>query len=120
VNVAPDFKSPSEAKSFIAAMDFFTGARMHACIAAFSSGVPVVPFAYSRKFNGLFSSLQYEFVADGRFVTTEEATAQVLYGLENIATLKVAVDRGNSIARNKLQKYEDYLAQLFLLESQKS
>jgi polysaccharide pyruvyl transferase WcaK-like protein len=27
---------------------------MHACIAAFSSGVPVFPLAYSRKFNGLF------------------------------------------------------------------
>jgi polysaccharide pyruvyl transferase WcaK-like protein len=57
--VAPDFASPSDAKSYIAGMDFFVGARMHACIAAFSSGVPVLPMAYSRKFAGLFGSLGY-------------------------------------------------------------
>ena len=52
--VAPAFRTPVEAKSYIAGMDFFAGARMHACIAAVSSGVPVYPLAYSRKFNGLF------------------------------------------------------------------
>ena len=52
VILAPRFESPSEAKSYIAGMDFFMGARMHACIAAFSSGVPVIPMAYSRKFAG--------------------------------------------------------------------
>ena len=47
---APNSNSPSEAKSYIAGLDFLTAARMHACIAAFSAGVPVVPVAYSRKF----------------------------------------------------------------------
>lgn len=58
--LAPRFVSPSEAKSYIAGLDFFMGARMHACIAAFSAGVPVVPMAYSRKFEGLFGSLGYD------------------------------------------------------------
>lgn len=41
------------------------GARMHSTIAAFSSRVPVVPMAYSRKFNGLFcDTLKYPCVAD--------------------------------------------------------
>ncbi len=63
--LAPRFTSPIEAKSYISGLDFFTGARMHACIAAFSSGVPVVPMAYSRKFNGLFvETLQYPWLAD--------------------------------------------------------
>ena len=31
--VAPAFRTPVEAKSYIAGMDFFAGARMHACIA---------------------------------------------------------------------------------------
>lgn len=62
--VAPAFASPSEAKSYIAGLDFFIGARMHACIAAFSSGVPVVPMAYSRKFAGLFGSLGYDHTVD--------------------------------------------------------
>ena len=49
---APRFTTPSEAKSYIAGLDFFMGARMHACIAAFSAGVPVVPMAYSRNSRG--------------------------------------------------------------------
>jgi len=43
--VAPRFRNSSEAKSYISGLDFFCGSRMHACIAAFSSGVPVVPVA---------------------------------------------------------------------------
>lgn len=63
--VAPKFKTPVEAKSYIGGLDFFTGARMHACIAAFSTGVPVIPMAYSRKFNGLFcETLGYKWIAD--------------------------------------------------------
>ncbi|WP_295532919.1 polysaccharide pyruvyl transferase family protein [uncultured Thioclava sp.] len=61
---APAFDSPGAAKSYIAGLDFFTGARMHACIAAFSSGVPVVPMAYSRKFAGLFGTLGYPRTVD--------------------------------------------------------
>ena len=46
-------------------MSFFLGARMHSTIAAFSSGVPVLPMAYSRKFNGLFEdTLEYPYIAD--------------------------------------------------------
>lgn len=63
--LAPSFKTPVEAKSYIASMDFFAGARMHACIAAISSCVPVVPMAYSRKFNGLFiETLGYSTMID--------------------------------------------------------
>ena len=61
VALAPFFETATEAKNFISGLDFFTGARMHACIAAFSSGVPVVPMSYSRKFNGLFlDTLNYD------------------------------------------------------------
>lgn len=59
------FNSPIEAKSYISGMDFFIGSRMHACIAAFSSNVPVFPIAYSRKFNGLFTdTLRYGWIGD--------------------------------------------------------
>jgi len=65
VILAPLFLSPIYAKNYIAGMDFFLGARMHATIAAFSSGVPVFPMAYSRKFNGLFEdTLSYSFMGD--------------------------------------------------------
>lgn len=110
IKVAPAFESPSEAKSFIASMDFMTGARMHACIAAFSSGVPVVPLAYSRKFNGLFSSLDYDWVADGKELNTEQAVDIIQMGLKKRDELKKKVDIGNQIANQRLVKYQAYIA----------
>jgi polysaccharide pyruvyl transferase WcaK-like protein len=63
--VAPYFYSPIEAKSYISGLDFLTGSRMHCCIAAYSSGVPVFPLAYSRKFAGLFNDgLRYSHLSD--------------------------------------------------------
>lgn len=65
VVLAPFFLSPIFAKNYIGGMDFFVGARMHAAIAAFSSGVSVYPMAYSRKFNGLFmDTLSYPYMGD--------------------------------------------------------
>lgn len=107
---APQFNSPSEAKSFISGMNFVTGARMHACIAAFSSGVAVVPLAYSRKFNGLFSSLKYQWVADGKAMDTSSAFERIMDGFQRREQLKVEVQSGNQIATERLKKYEDYLA----------
>ncbi len=76
--VAPAFSNPIEAKSYISGMDFFTGARMHACIAAISSGVPVYPLAYSRKFNGLFcDTLGYSSIAS----LTEMCSDEILIGV---------------------------------------
>jgi colanic acid/amylovoran biosynthesis protein len=111
--VAPKFDSPSEAKGYISGLDFFTGARMHACIGAFSSGTPVVPMAYSRKFNGLFESLGYKHLADLKRHSHEAALKAVFEGIENRAVLKAEVTRGNEIAQQKIQKYEDYLVSLF-------
>ena len=93
-------------------MDFVTGARMHACIAAFSSGVPVVPMAYSRKFNGLFSSLNYTFYVDGRADTTDIAYHKIIDGYERRDELKLKISSGNEIADKKLKPYEDYLVTL--------
>lgn len=65
VSLAPFFLDPIDAKNYISGLDYFVGARMHACIAAFSSGVPVYPIAYSRKFNGLFvDTLNYPYMGD--------------------------------------------------------
>lgn len=74
VVAAPAFSSASQAKSYIAATDFFMGARMHSTIAAFSAGVPVVPMSYSRKFTGMFGqSLQYPHVLDMNRLDMEAA-----------------------------------------------
>ncbi|CAN7364298.1 polysaccharide pyruvyl transferase family protein [Duganella sp. LjRoot269] len=113
LKLAPEFASPSEAKSFIAGMDFVTGARMHACIAAFSSGVPVVPIAYSRKFNGLFSMLGYSWVADAKAMNNADAAAIILRGFEQRAQLALEVQAGNQNAFARLDGYTATLAQIF-------
>lgn len=110
--LAPSFKTPSEAKSYIAGMDFFMGARMHACIAAFSSGVPVVPMAYSRKFEGLFGSLGYTRTVD---CTTESGT-DILEKISAAYTDRalLAAEAASALARGleKLGAYEAALSAL--------
>jgi colanic acid/amylovoran biosynthesis protein len=112
VMVTDRFTSPSEAKSFISGMDFFIGARMHACIGAFSSGVPVVPLAYSRKFNGLFESLGYSHFGDCKKDNQQEVMALIEKSFNGREALKAAVDTGNKIAKTKLANYENYLVEV--------
>lgn len=89
VLVAPRFETPIAAKSYISGLDFFTGARMHACIAAFSSGVPVYPLAYSRKFNGLFvDTLNYHWLGDCVNTNNEEILAGLKDAFETKEELK--------------------------------
>jgi polysaccharide pyruvyl transferase WcaK-like protein len=87
------FSTPVEAKSYISGLDFFTGARMHACIAAFSSGVPVCPMAYSRKFNGLFMrTLKYHWMGDCVNDTEEIVFKNIVDAFERRNKLKEQID----------------------------
>ena len=65
-------RDPIDIKSRISMCDIFIGARMHATIGAFSSGVATIPTAYSRKFNGLYKSVGYPYVIDLLHNSTEE------------------------------------------------
>jgi len=109
VIVAPRFESPSAAKSYIATMDFFCGSRMHACIAAFSTGVPVLPIAYSRKFAGLFGTLGYDRGADCKTQNADEILSAVIDTFEKREELKGEVETGRKAAEAKLAIYEDVL-----------
>ncbi len=104
--LAPAFASPSEAKTYIAGMDFFLGARMHACIAAFSSGVPVVPMAYSRKFAGLFGTLGYDRTVDCTAETGTAIRQKVATAWDDRATLKAEAEAALARGRAKLGVYE--------------
>lgn len=104
--LAPLFLSPIDAKSYIAGMDFFIGARMHATIAAFSSGVPVVPMAYSRKFNGLFvDTLQYDNMVDMKEKANEEIISTIKRHFANRDGLKKVIDERmvNVVNERKIQ-----------------
>lgn len=113
VTVAPAFETPSEAKSYIAGLDFFMGARMHACIAAFSSGVPVVPMAYSRKFEGLFGTLGYHETVDCTSDSSDEIKTRIFAAYEDRAALQVRMAAALTEGREKLQRYEEALVALF-------
>ncbi|MFN4128289.1 MAG: polysaccharide pyruvyl transferase family protein [Paracoccaceae bacterium] len=110
--LAPAFESPSEAKSYIAGLDFFMGARMHACIAAFSSGVPVVPMAYSRKFEGLFGSLGYARTVDCTSESSLVIEEKIMTVYEARANLVVEASAALSLGREKLLTYERSLTHL--------
>lgn len=110
--LAPAFESPPEAKSYIAGLDFFMGARMHACIAAFSSGVAVVPMAYSRKFAGLFGSLGYERTVDCTAETEAAILEAALAGYDDRAALATEAREASARGRARLALYETALTGL--------
>lgn len=112
VVLAPKFATPSEAKSYIAALDFFMGARMHACIAAFSSGVPVVPMAYSRKFAGLFDALGYPFTVDCTTDSAEAIEARILALFQTRERLAAEGKAALALGLTRLGAYEAELERL--------
>lgn len=112
VRLAGPFETPSAAKSFISGLDYFTGARMHACIAAFSSGVPCVPMAYSRKFTGLFGTLGYPHVADCQNESEALVLQRIKTGFEQRAALGEQVQASLSAAAERLDRYRAALTAL--------
>ncbi|MFQ5415470.1 MAG: polysaccharide pyruvyl transferase family protein [Myxococcota bacterium] len=52
----PALGDPMQAKWVIGRCDWFAGARMHACIAALSQGIPTMGLAYSDKMKGVFDT----------------------------------------------------------------
>jgi polysaccharide pyruvyl transferase WcaK-like protein len=113
VTLAPTFASPMEAKSFISGLDVLAGSRMHATNAAASSGVAVVPLAYSRKFRGVFQSIDYPIVGDCTTTAPQDLVDLTLSAVERRAELESAASAGSARTAQKLAVYEDFLAELF-------
>ncbi len=109
----PDFASPGAAKSHISGLDFLVGGRMHATIAAYSSGVPVVPVSYSRKFEGLFGGLGYDWLVPVRGRSTTEACAYILDAFERRDELAADIARGRPVVEAGLELYTAELAASF-------
>jgi len=110
------FKTASEAKSYISAMNLFTGARMHATIGAISSGVAVIPVAYSRKFNGLYDTLQYPFYIDAKSEITLEKAIELFENYMNrMDEMRYAVTIAESVYSKKLKEYQENLARVLEL-----
>lgn len=108
----PDFQSASAAKGFVSGLDYMIGARMHATIAAFSSGVPVAPISYSRKFEGLFGAFGYDGLVR-RDMDDDAALAHILAGIDRRDALAAAIARAQPQIDAGLAAYVDALAALF-------
>ena len=112
----PPFMDPRDAKAFIAGLDFFVGTRLHACIAAHSSGVPLLALAYTRKTTDLFASLDYPAVADMTMESVGDIEARLVSALSSRETLRSAVQSGNARALTRLMPYTEMLKRLVARE----
>lgn len=115
--LAPLALGPIEIKSYIAGLDFFTGARMHATIGAFSAGVPVVPMAYSRKFNGLFlDTLSYYHMVDMKTLDNDDIVDVIKIAYANRNDLKKEIEHQMSTTvKEKKQLIMNKLKEFFNL-----
>lgn len=103
--LAPEFADPIEAKNYISGMDVFIGSRMHATIGAFSSGVPVIPLSYSRKFEGLYGALGYDHCVDCTKETQDGALHQIM---REISQLEILVLESRNAFRKALEMNQVY------------
>jgi colanic acid/amylovoran biosynthesis protein len=103
---------PGEMKGFIGRTDFFCATRMHAGIAALSSGTPTSAIAYSRKTRGVFGTCgQAEQVADPRSSETADVVDHILDCWRRRAEI------GMSLAESLPAVFEQAEAQMDIIAS---
>lgn len=110
--MAPAFNTPIQAKSYISNMSIFIGSRMHATIAAFSSGVVTIPISYSRKFEGLFGSLDYPYVVNATIESTDSAYKKVVQYIDKKEELIEAQNKSIVLIHKKNSVFKNSISQL--------
>lgn len=103
--LAPTFENPMQAKAYMSGMDFFIGSRMHATIGAFSMKVPTVSVSYSRKFEGLYKSLGYDYIIDAKNINDEAALNLTMKWLKNREKLRDDLDIALNLAKLKNKEF---------------
>lgn len=111
--VAPVFDNPLDAKTYISKMTIFIGARMHATIAGVSTKVPTIPFSYSRKFEGLFGSINYPYVIEATKYFTEEGIEKSKQYIDDIDMMKNDLEKSQTIIKSKVNAMIDWFATQF-------
>lgn len=111
--LAPAFETPIQVKSYISNMDIFIGSRMHSTIASFSSAVVTIPISYSRKFEGLFGSLNYPYVVNAKEESTESAYELILKYIERKDELSKVQYESMKIVSEKNLAFRESLTSLF-------
>lgn len=116
--VAPYFEDPTDAKSYISTLDVFIGARMHATIAAFSSGVPTIPISYSRKFEGLYGTVGYNHVVQCEGDSVEKLVHRIIEKIVCLESLKADVNNSYEQAQTFNKYYYDLLKRMICDKSE--
>ena len=105
VHLAAGDYDQHQIKAVIGQCDFFVGARMHACVAALSQGVPAAGVAYSRKFAGVFESVGMGGeVLDARACGEEEALERVAASYARREAARAALAAGLQTVRAQLRR----------------
>lgn len=107
----PNFADPIAAKSYISGLDVLVAARMHACIAAYSSGVATIPVAYSRKFAGLFAgTLGYPHMVPVTGMSTSQAVDYTVEQIARRGELASEIAAGSVAVSDLLSTYTNALS----------
>lgn len=109
-----DITNPMDAKSIISSLDVFLGARMHATIAAFSSGVATIPFSYSRKFEGVFYCFDYKYIISAKNDSIESALRNSIQWIENREALRRESLAAKEIISKKQEEFAECLKEILV------
>lgn len=107
--ILSDFETPMGAKRVISSMDVFIGARMHATIAAFSTGVVTIPVSYSRKFEGLYQDLGYSYLVGATYMNTQEAIEKTIKWITEKEVLAEKVKASGKLIEEKQHVLIDFI-----------
>lgn len=101
----------AELKWIIGQTDWFCGTRMHATIAALSSGVPTMALAYSMKTQGVFETCgQAEEVADLRRCDSSELSDRVATSWCERAKTRLSLERALPRVLSRAEQQMDAIA----------
>jgi colanic acid/amylovoran biosynthesis protein len=93
VRIVQGVTHPSIIKWYIGHTDWFSGARMHATIAAVSQGIPTAPLAYSLKFAGVFARCgQRDAVVDLRKHQLQPVLSQIVHSWCNREKIRASLE----------------------------
>lgn len=99
----PHVDDAGEVKWVIGQCDWFTGARMHACIAALSQGIPTATVAYSDKARGVAETAGAgEWALDPRTQPLEDLVAQTLASVRQREAMAASIDASLETLRRTL------------------
>jgi polysaccharide pyruvyl transferase WcaK-like protein len=111
--LAPRFTDSMHVKAYFAEMDCVIGSRMHATIGAFSMGIPIIAVSYSRKFQGLYNSLNYPYVIDAKKEGESEAVEKIIAWLNSYQDMVCFMQNSLKQAKQANNEFISSLERLF-------